>query len=177
MKIPISSSKKNSLRSQGKLAVGLDGGFYAGYLKNWYDVFEKESIKIVFHDYLAESPLELIGEIYQWLSLDARLPSAVPVENKGFYYRNGFIHNLAIKFNRKLEPFFRKKPFLKSIARNIYKLNAKENPFSPEQTTLKYLEELYSPHNVELYDLLRSKGYSSEDIPDWAKNDNFLGSS
>ncbi|MCI5159250.1 MAG: hypothetical protein D3906_12625, partial [Candidatus Electrothrix sp. AUS1_2] len=144
--------------SEAQVATGLDSGYYERYLQEWYTVFEEQSMKVVFFDDLKEKPHELVKDIYQWLSIDSCSTTVYTQENKGFYYKNKFIHKLAINFNAKFEPFFRTYPALKLILKKIYMLNAQENPFPLDDTTKEYLKKLYAPQNNKLYSLLISKG-------------------
>ncbi len=149
----------------------LASGFYAESLTEWYNAFDKESIKIVFFDDLERNPADLIDSICQWLSIDFHLHAEnnFTVENKGFYYKNKNIHKLAVSLNEKIEPFFRRYPSLKQSLRKLYMFNAKSNPFALDAVTKEYLEKRYAPHNLQLYTLLRTKGYSFEQMPDWLK--------
>ncbi len=165
-------NKTTIMRDSGIFET-LTSGFYAESLTDWYNTFNKESIKIVFFDDLKKNPADMIASICQWLSIDFHLhaESDFTVENKGFYYKNKKIHRLAVSLNEKFEPFFRRYPSLKQSLRKLYMLNAKSNPFVLDPVTKEYLEKRYAPHNRQLYTLLRTKGYSREQMPDWLKKD------
>lgn len=154
-------------------ALAINSGCYAKHLKEWYNWFNEESIKIVFFDDLRERPLYLIDTICQWLNIDVHLQAHndFTIENRGFYYKNKSIHKLAISLNKKLEPFFRTYPSLKNTIKNIYMINTRENPYVLDDLTKDFLTKLYAPYNNELHLLLKSKGYH-ENVPDWLSSHN-----
>lgn len=145
------------------------GGFYASYLREWYEIFDEKSIKIIFFDDLKKNPLHVMEIICNWLHIDYQiyLKNDFTVENRGFSYKNKRIHKLGLFINEKFEPFFRKYPVIKKLVRKIYSLNITEISFVIDEKTRDYLEKLYKPHNKELYHLLQSKRYNH--FPDWLK--------
>ncbi len=160
---------KNIFEIKSQMAWGLESGFYAKYLQDWYSVFGEQSIQVVFFDDLQQRPSELLKDIYQWLGLDIHFPANITIENKGFYYRNKFIHKQLLLINEKFEPFFRTYPSIKQNLRKLYMLNTKKNPFALDDVTRNLLIDLYTPHNNQLYSLLKSKGIASERMPEWLK--------
>ena len=59
----------------------------------------------------------------------------------------------------------------------MYRLNARNNPFTLDAVTEDYLKKLYAPHNMQLYSLLSLKGYPAERMPTWLKESNEKGNS
>ncbi len=168
--VELSDEKHNNpdeIEMKDRLTRTLSAGFYAKYLREWYEVFDEKSIKVIFFDDLKKSPLDVMNTICSWLDIDPQLylTKDFVIENRGFNYKNKRLHKFALFINKMLEPFFRKYPAIKRSILGIYSLNTTENPFTIDEKTKNYLEDLYKPHNEDLYNLLKSNGYNH--FPGW----------
>lgn len=150
------------------IATALDGGLYAKYLHQWYNLFHEDLIKVVFFDDLKKNPADLLKSVCNWLDIDTHLhtPHDFTIENRGFYYRKRSIHKIAMALNELLEPFFRTYPAVKRTIRKLYIFNTKENPSVLDDMNRKKLEHFYAPHNENLFTLLKSKGHQNS-MPGW----------
>lgn len=148
---------------------GIEGGFYADYLDDWFAVFPAEDIKILFFDDLVADVPAVLRELCLWLGIDHESylrTLDLSVENKGMFYKNRGLQRIALQINWYGETFWRRHPALKRTLRRIYyAINGTkhEERMSPE--TRAYLESLFAPKNAALAAKLRAHGY--EDLPAW----------
>ncbi|MEA5510543.1 sulfotransferase [Crocosphaera sp. UHCC 0190] len=149
---------------------GLDGGFYANYLDEWFTSFGK-SLKVIFFDDLKNDSKQLLKEICHWLEIDWEgwdLPD-LKAENKSVNYKSQFLQRLALLVNDSAEKFWRANPKLKIQLREIYYLingMAHTDELKPE--TLEYLISLYKPYNQKLAEQLIARDYSV--FPQWLQH-------
>ena len=147
---------------------GIDGGYYAKYLHEWYSVFPPGNIRVYFFDDLKSNVHHLIEEICIWLEID---PKAIvrdnyEIHNKTTLYENKFVHKTAIMTNAYFEPFFRKFPELKSGMKKLYYVvNGRPVDETINDTIMLQIEELYRDSNCELRTLLHTHGYQT--LPAW----------
>lgn len=158
----------NDHSKQDYFTRGVREGFYSDYLSPWFEKYGND-LKIVFFDDLKTRPMELTKEICEWLgiSTDVFTPSDFTVENKTVYYKNKSVHKLILTVNKKLESFWRRNHGLKKKLRSFYYVfNAnKSSGETIDARTLKLLNELYSPYNVQLLKMLQQHGYKN--LPSW----------
>jgi len=147
---------------------GVREGFYSDYLQPWIETYG-EDLKIVFFDDLKNQPMQLTAEICEWLGISSEVYKAsdFTVENKTVYYKNKSIHKLILSMNKKLEAFWRRNHQLKKKLRSFYYIfNANSSKGeSMDDRTKKILEELYSPYNARLLEMLKKQGYTK--FPNW----------
>lgn len=161
----------NDHNKQDYFTRGVREGFYSDYLTPWFEKYEND-LKIVFFDDLKTRPMELTKEICHWLgiSTDVFSESDFTVENKTVYYKNKSVHKFILSINKKLEAFWRRNHNLKKKLRSFYYVfNA--NKSSGEMIdirTIKLLNELYTPYNVQLLKMLQEQGYKN--LPAWLVN-------
>ncbi len=147
---------------------GVREGFYSDYLTPWFEKYGND-LKIVFFDDLKSRPMELTKEICEWLGIptDSFKESDFTVENKTVYYKNKSVHKLILTVNKKLEAFWRRNHSLKKKLRSFYYVfNAnKSSGETIDARTLKLLNELYTPYNIQLLKMLQQQGYKN--LPSW----------
>ncbi len=150
-------------------AMGVESGFYADYLEQWFDFFDDDQIKIIFFDELKKNPQGLTESICDWLALPQYDFSRnnFTIENKGFYYRNKRLHQTARRINSFCEPFLRKNPRIKQLVRDLYTFNTRSIPFELDNATEQLLQNMYTPYNKKLLSLLAAKGYPVNNLPEW----------
>ncbi|MBL7923366.1 MAG: sulfotransferase [Bacteroidia bacterium] len=150
---------------------GVREGFYSDYLEDWFNRFG-DNLKVVFFDDLKNRPMELTGEICQWLGLpaDRYKPEDFTVENKTVYYKNKAVHKFILRINRKLEAFWRRNHAFKKKLRSFYYLfnAAASKGEKVDERSGKLLSELYKPYNQSLKSMLKERGYTN--LPGWLEN-------
>lgn len=148
---------------------GLDGGFYSDYLDDWFNVFGRDAIKILFFDRFIQDPRSVLIDICEWLNIEHEeyIDNLVLTnENKTVGYRNRTLQNLALQLNWSGESFWRSHPRLKRTLRRIYySINgAPRKEGMPEEMKV-YLDEVFGPSIERLAQQLTGYGYT--DLPNW----------
>lgn len=147
---------------------GVEGGYYANYLPEWFEVFE-DSLKVVFFDDLKTDPVGIMRDVCHWLEIDPSVftdRERLRVENRTMSFRFASCHRVALAMNKRGEKLFRSHPRLKLALRSIYaRINEGKDQerLSPEART--WLNNLYTEHNTRLGVLLTSRGYKK--LPTW----------
>jgi len=154
-------------KQENDMYWGIEGGFYANYLPDWFEVFDK-NIKVVFFDELKTDSKSLLENLCQWLEIDATVyrKAELGVENKSVAYKNRAIQQLALAINTRLESFWRSHPKLKANLRDFYYIvNGSSHRETMTVETRRYLESVYSFSNRQLREQLESRGYTN--LPAW----------
>ncbi len=149
---------------------GIQGGFYADYLEDWFEIFG-DRVKIIFFEQLKNNSQQLLKEICQWLNLDGSVYDSanLEVENKTVNYSNKFIHKAALALNFGGEKFFRANPQIKKALRRVYyAVNAKPHQETISEKTMAYLKSIYAPYNRRLATQLSAREYTN--LPDWLRH-------
>lgn len=149
---------------------GIDGGYYIDYLKDWFDVFDKDNICIIFFDDLVRSPENVMSSISDWLEIEKKPfeNMSYSVENRTVPYQFSWAHKCAIASNKYFEPFLRKNPFLKRKIRSMYYLlNSGSAETTIENEQKKEINQLYLKKNQALKVFLKKQGY--DNLPAWIK--------
>lgn len=147
---------------------GIEGGFYADYLNDWFNVFG-ESIRIVFFEQLRDDPISVLQGLCEWLCIDHTIfdeSLKLSIHNITVNYRNAILQRIALYVNKQGEMFWRSHPRIKRILRSVYyAINGR-----PAQETISgdapaYLESLFDLHNRRLAAELVRRGYTN--LPYW----------
>lgn len=144
----------------------LEIGNYGNYLGNFYDVFARENIKVLFFEELNNHPLEKLKEICEFIGVS---PSFFDdyIRNKAnvtYSARMKFFHIIALSLNRVLEPVLRKRPGLKHKLVMLYKFfNRDRQSFVPMlEATRNKLKGYYAPSNVKVKSIV-----DGQYLPPW----------
>jgi hypothetical protein len=140
------------------------------YLEDWYKVFSKNNIKIVYFDLLIRDPFALMQELCNWLHIDDQMYENMDfsIENRTAYYKYKLLHKFAMSINRRFERFFRSHYQFKKIIRNLYySVNERIISEPLDHQTLTELAKIYFPYNKRLTWFLKANGYN--DFPAWLK--------
>ncbi|MDJ0571396.1 MAG: sulfotransferase domain-containing protein [Pleurocapsa sp. MO_192.B19] len=146
---------------------GIEGGFYANYLEDWFNVFG-ESVYIAFLDDLKNNPQLFLSKICTWLEIDYTVfeSQKFTIENKSLNYKNKYLQELALLINIKAEKFWRANAGIKKALRSIYH-TFNSMPYQEEisEETRNYLQSLYQPYNQKLAEQLLARNYTN--LPQW----------
>lgn len=163
--LPSSERKKR----KNNVYWGVEGGFYADYINDWFDVFDENHLKILFTGYLKDDPALILTEICKWLGIDYTefLASAeLSLENRTVYYKNRLLQRLALLINWSAETYWRSHPRLKrALRRMYYSVNGDSNNETMSESIREYLESVYKPYNKRLAYELTNRGYLN--LPNW----------
>jgi hypothetical protein len=160
-------------RLENQAFWGLGGGCYAQWLDDWVEEFGAR-FKVVFFEDLVGDPRRVVSELTGWLGVDARPVDDFDfaVDNKSEQYRHGGMQALAIRVNRRAEPFFHKHLRVKRALRHGYYLVNRQDS-EPERTAATgiRLDDFYRPHNKRLAEQLSDLGVAlpgswATDAPD-----------
>ena len=150
---------------------GIEGGFYANYLPDWFETFD-QNVMVLFFDDLKSNPKLLTSDLCRWLEIEPTFydTAQLGVENKSVGYKNKSLQQLALNINTRLEKFWRSQPKLKTSLRNFYyALNGSSYGEMVSDETLNYLQDIYAPYNKRLREQLISRGYVG--LPTWLNKD------
>ena len=146
---------------------GIDGGYYANYIEEWFEVFDS-SLKVLFFDDLKQDSKGFLEETCQWLELDNSFINTLDlnVQNKSVSYKNAGLQRLALLINEKAEKFWRANQGIKNFLRTVYySLNGEPHQGGVKPETLDQVQAIYQPYNQRLAKQLRSHGYKN--LPSW----------
>lgn len=146
---------------------GIEGGFYANYLPDWWETFDR-NVMVLFFDDLKSDPKSFLVNLCRWLEIDPRVydTTQLGVENRSVAYKNKSLQQLALNINTRLEKFWRSHPQLKTSLRDFYyTLNGSSYKEVVSDETLNYLQHIYAPYNKKLKEQLSERGYVS--LPTW----------
>ena len=158
---------EEKIKKENDLYWGIEGGFYANYLEDWFKVFG-DSIYITFLDELKQDSKLFLSNLCAWLDIDANFfkTQEFSVENKSLNYKNKYLQQLALFINFKAEKFWRANSGLKNVLRDIY-FNFNNMPHEEKisEPTINYLQSLYQPYNQKLAAQLLARNYTN--LPQW----------
>jgi len=144
----------------------LEIGNYGRYLKNFYDVFQTENIRVIFFEDLNSNPLEKLVEICEFIGVSPSFYDDFVMNkaNVTFTARTKFLHYIVLLLNRLLEPVLRQHPGLKHRLVKLYKtLNQDKHGFvTMQEETRKKLVNYYAPSNIKVKQIL-----GGQKLPSW----------
>lgn len=161
-------SLKECALSNSGIAKELLEGSYIDYLPDWFEVFDKSNIQIIFFDDLVANTFDVMKKICKFSGIDFKPyhSAQFSIENKSTGYKYKHIHYIAIKLYSLLEPIMRKNYRLKKVVSSIYyKFNSKDKTDNFDEITISKLSNLYVDSNKELKEFLIN--YKYKDLPDW----------
>lgn len=142
-------------------------GVYVDYIKDWFEAFGEENIRIIFFDDLKNKPHEVVENLTKWLNIDSGFydNKNFTVENKSVVFKNASLQKYVMLISKNLEPVFRKNYKLKLFLRNIYYALNVDNKNKESTFSLNRIQNLYLEKNKELKSFLIAKGYKN--FPEW----------
>jgi len=147
---------------------GLELGKYSKYLKNYYDVFDSEQVKILFYDDLKQDSERFMEDACCFIGVYPEFYRKYTFHkaNVTFSARVKSVHYIAMLMNRLFESLLRRRPGMKKSLVRIYKrMNQDREGYVPmKESTRTSLRKYYSPYNKELLELL-----SGLTLPGWVK--------
>jgi len=161
-----------SFRERGSYVYyGLASGAYSNYLQGWIDVFG-DRLQICFFDDLNKNPKGFLQVLCRELGVDPGFYDDYDfvVENQGRNFGNSSFQNLALKVNKRFEPFLRRNIWFKRMLRNAYYAvngRAKTAKKSEDPAVLEKLRDYYDPFNKTLRQQLAQANVRN--LPDWLK--------
>lgn len=144
----------------------LEIGNYGPYLQNFYDIFDKENIRVIFFDELNKRPREILAEICEFIGVEPSFFESFVMKkaNVTFSARMKFLHYFVLLLNRILESVFRQRPALKQRLVKIYKyFNQDQQGYVPMHAdTREKLIRYYAPSNAKVKKVLKG-----QPLPSW----------
>ncbi len=168
--IQYSNGKKeiNNSNNNSRHYKVLEFGRYEKYLKDYYQIFPSDQIRVLFYEHLKDDIKVCMSQLCDFLEIDGDFFNDYTFKtvNTTFSSRVKFLQVIALAVNKRLEKCFRQRPKLKGRIVSIYKsINKKTETFLPmSNSTRLRLEEYYSQSNRELADML--PGY---EVASWVK--------
>lgn len=137
--------------------------YYAKYLQPYFDTFNREKIHVVIYDFLQESPLQTIQDIYQFLDVDkefippsinSRINASLKMKRPLISYLLGILARFIkrIGYGRYIARTVNSENWLKSTYTKMFKKTYIKDPINInfKNQLLKYYED----KNIELENLL-----------------------
>lgn len=147
------------------------GGFYAGNLSAWADVFG-DDLRLYFFDDLKDRPAELMTDISQFLGIhDVWQNHSFEVENKTIQPRAQILHGLLVKLYGKVGTVINAFPKVKRFLLNTYmRLNAKSGTPKVDKTTCDKLRAVYKADLEQTAKVINAKVSYFGTLPDWLQS-------
>ena len=126
-------------------------GFYARQLKRYFELFDREQIKIYLYEELQADSVALVQDAYKFLGVDDKFVPDLTRLNVSGVPKNRLIHNLLTRDNqlKTLVKNILPTSFRKNIARDLKKKNLGAKPKISSETR-NNLTEFYREEILEL---------------------------
>ncbi len=148
----------------------LELGNYSHFLKNYYNEFDDENIKIMLFDSMRKDPIAFMADICEFISVDPEFYQSYTFgkSNVTFAGKLKSLHFIAMLLNKVLESFLRQRPELKARLVSLYKkINQSRGRVEPMSASIRArLNEYYAPANRELAVM-----FSGQPLPPWLRQD------
>jgi hypothetical protein len=147
----------------------IEGGFYAEYLEQWFDVFD-DNLKIIFFDDIKKDRNTVLVNLANWLEIeeDTYQFDEMYIENRTIAYKSALLQKIGLKINKIGRRLWYRHPFIK---RNLkffyYYFNGAENVTILPPDYDRFLRETYRSSNNKVHQILELRGYKN--LPDWLK--------
>jgi hypothetical protein len=142
-----------------RISSYLADGCYARSLSEYYSVFPREQLCVLFFDDFGKDVRSVMLKVTEFLNIDPRFFDSYKfhVENRTRSYRFSMLHRFAYQVNMKLEWTLNRYPAVRRLLRQIYdKVNErKDHDVQISELARRRLQKFYEPHNHELYALLK----------------------
>lgn len=142
-------------------------GCYVNYLDEFYSVFNKDDICVLFFDDLVSNPHGCVVEVSQFLGIGSKFYDdyVFQVENKTLKYRFSGIQHIGSRINMLLEPLLNQYPSIRRLLRSMLTVKADGAP-DVDPLLRKRLFNLYRPHNMVLAEWIGVR-YPNLHLPTW----------
>lgn len=147
--------------------MAFQGGCYADYLPEWFDVLGPERVRILDFDALVSDETDVLRSVAEWLDLDpdAFHHHGLDAENRTTGFKYAGLQRLALKSNDRLERVLRRHPEMKRRLRAAYyKLNGRPAHEEISPSVRAELRARYEEPNARLVTQLRAHGIA---LPRW----------
>ena len=148
----------------------VSAGRYAHNLRNFYECFPREQIKVMTTHRLQKDSRGFMRDVCSWAELNPDVYERFSFvrSNAGFQPKRAWMQRAGLRLNRGLEPLFNRHPKIKLLMLNAYKrLNGREDPkptVSPRTTAA--LVEYYAS---DLADLQQMVGTELAEVEHWLR--------
>ncbi len=140
-------------------AAWIKANYYWSDLKRYYDIFDKEKIKVILFDELKENTLETIADLFRFLNVDDTFVPNISVHNKGGIPRNQLYFKLLLTLKNNLKNYIRPSPRNKRIWTYLRSNSLTESKIDPHirKKILEICED----------DILRTQELVNRDLSSW----------
>jgi hypothetical protein len=111
------AAEEDRIRAGRHFGHYVNRGFYARQLKEYFEVFPRDSIRVHIYDDLASRPLWLVQDIYAFLGVDPTFEPDVSIRrNPSGVPRSGRLHDFLVRWNpvkKRVQPL---------LPRSLYRL-------------------------------------------------------
>jgi hypothetical protein len=162
-----------ALRLQGEPIItsghlkGLAIGFYADYLRQWFEAFP-DDVRVIFFEDFAFDAQAVIADLCRWLDIDDAVTDSFDysARNATVHPRSLSIGKAAFAMKRRMGGVLDRAPQIRMTLRSAYlHLNKGIAPERLHPETRERLHAMYRQSNAATAELLRSRGY--ERLPAW----------
>lgn len=133
-----------------------EGGYYYQQLKRYFDVFDREQIRIYRYEDLNSNSVEVVQDVFQFLGVNDNFKPDLTRMNVSGVPKSRLLHYLFDKGNplrTRLTPLFSKK-IRKNFARQVRKWNLQQNKISIYPEDRRQLIEDFREDILKLQDLI-----------------------
>lgn len=146
----------------------LENGKYAKSLKDFYEAFPDEQIKVMFYEYLKADTCHFMTEMCEFLNIDAKFYKSYSFKKQNVTRtaRMEGLRKFATFINKRLEPILLQHTALRSNIVQAYRRINEPEWYPPISGSLRNkLKDYYKESNRELALLLQR-----ENLPSWLED-------
>ncbi|RQH23134.1 sulfotransferase domain-containing protein [Okeania hirsuta] len=147
-------------QKQGYPEQYFEKGLYYYYLKKYFDIFDRQNIKLFLFEDFTSDPLKVVKDIFTFLNVDSSFvpvvgakdaPSGIPKNQTiyNFIYKDNFLRKALRPIIRTLFPNREKR---RTLWTNLISRNLSRPPLPSE--TRKVILEMYKPDIIKLQELI-----------------------
>lgn len=139
------------------------GGYYYTQVKQYFDAFDFEQIRVYLYEDLSSNSTTIIQDIYHFLGVDSTFQPDLTRMNVSGIPKSRFLHNLFKRnpIKTALKPLF-PVDLRKQIARQVKAWNLQEKPTLPSEIRAQLVEDYRD-------DILKLEGLIQRDLSKWLK--------
>ena len=133
-------------------------GFYYGQLKHYFDLFDREQIKVYLYDDFITDPVSLLKDIHRFLGVDDNfVPDLSHKHNVSGIPRSHLLDQFLIRdtrLRRVLTPLLPSKTLREQLTNKLMKLNLRPKPPLEAEVRERFRQE-YREDILKLQDLIQ----------------------